>query len=70
MSLPKPDLHIRVSEECRAALRLLADVEQCPDSTLAARLIEESVMGRFHVLKLAARMARRLGIEGSDRDDV
>lgn len=66
MSLPKPDLHIRVCEEARAALRLLADVEQCPDSTLAARLLEEAVLGRFHTLKVAARRSRHLGIAGSD----
>jgi hypothetical protein len=65
---PKPDLHVRVSEECRAALRLLADVEQCPDGTLAARIIEEAVLGRFHALKIAARQVRRLGIDGSERD--
>lgn len=68
MSLPKPDLHVRISEECRAALRLLADVEQCPDATLAGRLLEESVLGRFHTLTLAARQARRLGLGGSDGD--
>ena len=68
MSLPKPDMHIRLSEEARAALRLLADVEQCPDSTLAARLIEEAVLGRFHVLKVAARQSRRLGLDGSERE--
>jgi hypothetical protein len=66
MSLPKPDLHVRVSEETRAALRLLADVEQCPDATLAGRLIEEAVLGKFHALKLAARQARRLGFAGND----
>lgn len=64
MSLPKPDLHVRVSDECRAALRLLAEVEQCPDSTLAGRIIEEAVLGRFHALKVVARNAQRLGLEG------
>jgi hypothetical protein len=68
MSLPRPDLHVRVSPETRAALRLLADMEQCPDSTLAARIIEEAVMGRFHVLRVAARQASRLGIDGSDAE--
>lgn len=66
MSLPRPDLHVRLSEEARAALRLLADVEQCPDSTLASRIIEESLLGRFHTLKVAARQARRMGFGGTD----
>ena len=69
MSLPKPDLHVRVSAECRAALRLLADVEQCPDSTLASRLIEEAVLGRFHVVKIAARLAQKMGIQGRIEDE-
>ena len=68
MSLPKPDLHVRVSDECKAALRLLAEVDQVPESVIAARLLEESVLGRFHVLKIAAREMRRMGIDGSERE--
>ena len=68
MSLPKPDLHVRVSAECKAALQLLAEVDQVPESVIAARLLEESVLGRFHVLKIAAREMRRMGIDGSERE--
>lgn len=66
MSLPKPDLHIRISDEARAALHLLAEMEDCPASHLAGRLIEEALLGRFHAIKVAARHARRLGIDGSE----
>lgn len=68
MSLPKPDLHIRVSADCRALLSLLADVEQVPMSTLAEHLLEEAVLGKGYSLKLAARQMSRLGIAGSARE--
>lgn len=68
MSLPKPDLHIRISADCRALLSLLAEVEQAPVSTLAERFLEEAVLGKGHALKLAARQLARMGIAGSERD--
>ncbi len=46
MSLPKPDLHIRVSHECKAALALLAEVEQAPEAVVAARYLEELIRSR------------------------
>ena len=69
MSLPKPDLHIRISTEAKAALALLADVEQAPESVLAARLLEESILGKAHVLKVAARQLSRLGLAGKAGDN-
>lgn len=69
MSLPKPDLHVRVSSECKALLALLAEVEGQPESVVAARMIEESVLGRGHVLKIAARKLRRLGHGGNEGDE-
>ena len=68
MSLPKPDLHLRLSPECMGLLALLAEVEQVPVSTLAQHILEESVLGRGHALKLAARQLSRLGISGTERD--
>lgn len=69
MSLPRPDLHIRVTPECKALLTLLAEVEQAPEAVVAARLLEECVLGRGHVLKIAARQYRRLGIAGTNGDE-
>lgn len=66
VSLPKPDLHIRISTEAKAALALLADVEQAPESVLAARLLEESILGKAHILKVAARHLRHLGLSGNE----
>lgn len=66
MSLPKPDLHVRISHDCKAALALLAEVEQVPESVIASRLIEEAVLGRIHTIKIAARQLGRSGLAGSD----
>lgn len=66
MSLPKPDLHVRVSSDCKALLALLAEVEQVPESVLAGRYLEEVVLGKGHVLKVAARQLRRMGINGTE----
>ncbi len=68
MSLPKPDIHLRVSPECRAILGILAEAEGCPVSTLVEHIVEQDVLGRGHALKLAARRLHRMGIAGSERD--
>ena len=68
MSLPKPDLHVRLSLDAKAMLRLLADVEQVPESVVAARYLEEALLGKGHVLKVAARQLRRAGFAGSEGD--
>ena len=66
MSLPKPDLHVRLCEEAKAKLRLMAEVEQLPESVLAAHYLEEVLMGKAHVLKVAARRLMRAGLDGRD----
>lgn len=68
MSAPRPDLHIRVSPECRAIIGLLAEAEQVPISTLVEHIVEQAVLGRGHALKVAARSLSRLGIAGKDWD--
>ena len=68
MSAPRPDLHVRISPECRAVLAILAEVEGCPVSTLVEHIVEQDVMGRGHALKLAARQLQRMGIAGTERD--
>ena len=68
MSLPRPDIHLRVSPDCMALLRLMSEVEQATVSALAERYLEEVVLGKAHVLTVAARQLSRLGIAGSERD--
>ena len=69
MSLPKPDLHIRLLHECKAALALLAEVEQAPEAVVAARYLEELILGKVHALKVAARQLSRLGIAGVEGEE-
>jgi len=69
MSLPKPDLHIRLSEDAYGVLALLADVHQKPKSVVAELILEEALMGRGHVIKVAARRAVKAGLMGSHRDE-
>ena len=66
MSLPKPDLHIRVCAETKAMLGLLAEVRQLPESVVAAQILERAVLGEGHMLKVAARQLRRAGDWGTD----
>lgn len=71
MSLPKPDLHIRVSDECHQALRMLAYAkggEEYPISSVASQILEEGVLGRVHTLRITAEMFRGSGIGGTDRE--
>ena len=68
MSLPKPDLHLRLSPEAKATLHLLAEVEGAPESTLAGQYLEEPLLGKGHVLKIAARQLSRMGFDGMERD--
>lgn len=65
MSLPKPDIHVRVSDEAKATLRLLAEVEQIPAAVLAGRYLDEILLGKGHVLKIAARELARMGTAGT-----
>ena len=44
MSLPRPDIHLRVSPDCMALLRLMSEVEQATVSALAERYLEEVVL--------------------------
>lgn len=69
MSLPKPDLHIRISSDAKAALGLLAEVEQAPEAVVAARYLEELILGKVHALKVAARQLSRLGIAGMEGEE-
>jgi hypothetical protein len=69
MSLPKPDLHIRIHRDAKAMLGLLAEVQQLPESVVAAQLLERAILGEGHMLKVAARQLRRAGDWGSHGDE-
>lgn len=68
MSLPEPDVHVRLSPEMHAALIALAEVEHCAPSRLARRVIEDYIADRAHDAIVLADEFRRLGICGIGRD--
>lgn len=68
MSLPKPDIHVRISEQAMDALDVIAHIEQRNRAELAGMFLEECLLGRLHAVSMAADRFRRLGICGSERD--
>lgn len=71
MSLPKPDLHIRISDTAMQALRAVTCAERGEDfpiATMAADLLDEKLLGRTHTIKLAAERLARAGFSGKDRE--
>lgn len=63
MSLPKPDLHVRLSPRAMEELRCLALAEDTDISKLAARYLEEALLGKGHTLRIAAKRVMMAGIE-------
>lgn len=68
MSLPKPDLHIRLDGEAKSKLDLLAEVMDVPSSTLAASILDRAILGEAHALMVAAKRAMKAGFIGNDDD--
>jgi len=68
MSLPKPDLHVRVSAEADAALTMLSEYEGRPKAEIASQLLDTALLGQVHSIRLILRKARRLGFAGSEED--
>lgn len=71
MSLPKPDLHIRLSEQAMHALRAVTCAERGDDfpiACMASDLLEEKLLGRMHTLNLAAERLARAGFSGKERE--
>jgi hypothetical protein len=72
VSLPKPDLHIRISEAAMVALLAVTCAERGEDfpvATMAADLLDEKLLGRTHTIKVAAERMARAGFSGKDRED-
>ncbi len=68
MSLPKPDLHIRITAEADAALALIAEYENRPKAEIAGQLLDTTLLGQVHAIKLILRKAKRLGFAGNEGD--
>ena len=65
MSLPHPDLHVRLPERVKSELKALADARGEPESKVAADLITRALMGEPYALRVAAARMIKLGILGS-----
>lgn len=67
MGLPKPDIHLRLSERAMEELRFLAAASDADLAKVASQLLESALLGAGHSIKVAAQRAIRAGILG-DRE--
>lgn len=65
MSEPLKSIHVRLSSEAHRVLSAIADVEEKDNAEMARLIIEEALLGRVHVLMLAAKRYRGLGFTGN-----
>lgn len=56
--------HVRLSSEAHRVLSAIADIEQKDNAEMARLILEEALLGRVHVLMLAADRYKRLGFSG------
>ena len=68
MSEPLKSTHVRLSTEAHRVLSALADLEEKDNAEMARLILEEALLGRVHMLMLAAERYRRLGFSGITRD--
>lgn len=68
MSLPKPGLHIRVADEAMALLDAMATVRGPGKAELAGELLERTLLGEGHAIRVAASKLARMGLCGNGRE--
>jgi hypothetical protein len=68
MSEPLKSVHVRLDPPVHAAAKVLAQAQKIDISQLCEEIIRESLLGKFHLLKVAAEEMARLGLRGSDGD--
>jgi predicted DNA-binding protein len=68
MSEPLKSTHVRLSAEAHRVLSAIAEMEEKDNAEMARLILEESLLGRVHILMLAAEKVRRLGFAGISRD--
>lgn len=68
MSEPLKSVHVRLSPDLHAAVKVMAQARKIEISEICEELINEVVMGKFHGLKVAADEMARLGLSGRRRD--
>lgn len=68
MSEPLKSIHVRLSAEAHRVLTAIADLEEKDNAEMARLILEEALLGRVHILMLAADKYRRLGFSGISGD--
>lgn len=68
MSEALKSTHVRLSSEAHRVLSAIAEMEEKDNAEMARLILEEALLGRVHVLMLAAEKYRRLGFAGISRD--
>lgn len=64
MSEPLKSTHVRLSAEAHRVLTAISDMEEKDNAEMARLILEEALLGRVHILMLAAEKYRRLGFSG------
>ena len=65
MSVELKSIHVRLSPEAHKVLSAIGDIEQKDTAEMARLILEESLLGRVHVLMLAAKRYQGLGFSGN-----
>lgn len=68
MSEPLKSVHVRLSPPLHAAMKVMAQARKIEVSEMCEEILNEAVLGKFHLLKVAAEEMSRLGLGGSGRD--
>ncbi|MDR0672752.1 MAG: hypothetical protein LBF93_03615 [Zoogloeaceae bacterium] len=68
MSLDKPSVHVRLAPEQHRQLSVLAGLADRDMAEVAAEILEQGIVGRFHTVMAAADRMSRLGLTGIDRE--
>lgn len=68
MSEPLKSIHVRLSAEAHRVLSAVSDIEEKDNAEMARLILEEALLGRVHILMLAAQRYRRLGLSGISRE--
>jgi hypothetical protein len=68
VSEPLKSTHVRLSSEAHRVLSAIADLEDKDNAEMARMILEEALLGRVHVLMMAAERYKRLGFAGITRD--
>ena len=68
MSEPLKSTHVRLSAEAHRVLSAISDFEEKDNAEMARLILAEALLGRVHVLMLAASKYQRLGLSRISRD--